>query len=184
MNLKEYINWTKTINDYKTAPNVADTNAWGFERHGRVIVPEIQIKNAKEGDEGYWHFRNDTLNEWARKIWSNLQCVEAKIQIQKPNQICHPHLDFLGEYLEKISKLHPNILELEHSLDKPAIDVWRMFVAIDDHIPGQIFSIINKEWIWRACDCIRLNNWRALHWTKNTSKVDRAIIKITGINLN
>ena len=83
MNLKEYINWTKTINDYKTAPNVADTNAWGFERHGRVIVPEIQIKNAKEGDEGYWHFRNDTLNEWARKIWSNLQCVEAKIQIHK-----------------------------------------------------------------------------------------------------
>ena len=47
MNLKEYINWTKTINDYKTAPNVADTNAWGFERHGRVIVPEMLKKAMK-----------------------------------------------------------------------------------------------------------------------------------------
>ena len=32
MNLKEYIDWTKTINDYKTAPTVANTSAWGFKK--------------------------------------------------------------------------------------------------------------------------------------------------------
>ena len=181
MNLKEYIEWTKTINDYKTAPTVANTNAWGFKKLEKVNIPEIKIGNAKEGDEGYWHLRSTVLTDWAKKNWTDLQFVEAKIQIQKPQQVCHPHLDFLGEYLERVCMTHPGLLKLKHSLDDPAIDVWRMFIAIEDHVPGHIFVINENSWEWKKGDCIRLNNWQALHWTTNTSNSDRTIIKVTGV---
>ena len=76
---------------------------------------------------------------------------------------------------------HPGLLNLQHSLDAPAIDVWRMFMAVDDQEPGQRFVINNEDWTWKAGDCMRLNNWRALHWTENTSKNNRTIIKVTGV---
>ena len=82
MNLKEYIDWTKTINDYKTAPTVANTSAWGFKKLKKVNVPDIKIKNATEGDEGYWSVRNNELNSWAKEIWSDLTFLDTKIQIQ------------------------------------------------------------------------------------------------------
>ena len=181
MILKEYIEWTKTINDYETAPNVANTKAWGFKKLKKVNIPEIKIENAKEGDEGYWSFRNQELTEWAKGQWEDLTFLDAKIQIQKPGQVCEPHLDFLGYYLEDICMAHPGLLKLEHSLKTPAIDIWRMFIAVEDQIPGHIFSVNNVKWRWKAGDCMRLNNWQALHWTKNTSSVDRTIIKVTGV---
>jgi len=180
MILKEYIEWTKTINDYETAPNVANTKAWGFKKLKKVNIPEIKIENATEGDEGYWSFRNEKLTEWAREQWEDLTFLEAKIQIQTPGQVCKPHLDFLGYYLEDICMAHPGLLKLKHSLDAPAIDIWRMFIAVEDRVWGQRFVINDWDWIWKAGDCIRLNNWQALHWTKNTSSVDRTIIKVTG----
>ena len=39
----------------------------------------------------------------------------------------------------------------------------------------------NEEWKWSKGECMRLNNWQALHWTENTSNIDRVILKITGI---
>ena len=181
MTLKEYIEWTKTINDYETAPSVANTKTWGFKILEKVNIPEIKIENAKEGDEGYWSFRNQELTEWAKGQWEDLTFLDAKIQIQKPGQVCEPHLDFLGYYLEDICMAHPGLLKLEHSLKTPAIDIWRMFIAVEDQIPGHIFSVNNVKWRWKAGDCMRLNNWQALHWTKNTSSVDRTIIKVTGV---
>ena len=181
-NLRKYIEWTKQINDYKTAPEVADPKAWGFEDLGQIKLPTaINLENATPGDEGYSSIRNDNLIEWAESTWPDLKCVDAKIQIQRPNEECKPHLDFLGDYLERVCESMPIMYGVLHSLEKPGLDVWRMFVAIDDHVPGQIFSINEKKWQWKSGDCIRLNNWQALHWTKNESKVDRAIIKITGI---
>ena len=181
MTLKEYIEWTKTINDYETAPSVANTKTWGFKILEKVNIPEIKIENAKEGDEGYWSFRNQELTEWAKGQWEDLTFLDAKIQIQKPGQVCEPHLDFLGYYLEDICMAHPGLLKLEHSLKTPAIDIWRMFIAVEDRVWGQQFVIYDWDWIWKAGDCIRLNNWQALHWTKNTSSVDRTIIKVTGV---
>jgi hypothetical protein len=52
---------------------------------------------------------------------------------------------------------------------------------MENHAPGQVFSVNNNEWTWKAGDCMRLNNWQALHWTKNESNIDRSLIKITGI---
>ena len=176
MILKEYIEWTKTINDYETAPNVANTKAWGFKKLKKVNIPEIKIENATEGDEGFWSFRNEKLTEWAREQWEDLTFLEAKIQIQTPGQVCKPHLDFLGYYLEDICMAHPGLLKLKHSLDAPAIDIWRMFIAVEDRVWGQRFVINDWDWIWKAGDCIRLNNWQALHWTKYTSSVVRTII--------
>jgi hypothetical protein len=181
MILKEYIEWTKTIDDYETAPNVANTKAWGFKKIKKVNIPEIKIENAKDGDEGYWSSRNEKLTEWAREQWEDLTFLDTKIQIQKPGQVCKPHLDFLGYYLEDICMAHPGLLKLKHSLDAPAIDIWRMFIAVEDQVWGQRFVINDWDWIWKAGDCMRLNNWQALHWTKNTSSVDRTIIKVTGV---
>tara|TARA_Y100000817_G_C16643680_1_gene449540 strand:+ start:80 stop:634 length:555 start_codon:yes stop_codon:yes gene_type:complete len=181
-NLRKYIEWTKQINDYETAPEVADPKAWGFEELGQIKLPkDINLENAIPGDEGYSSIRNDKLIEWAESTWPDLKCVDAKIQIQKPKEECKPHLDFLGDYLERVCESMPIMYGVLHSLDKPGLDVWRMFVAIEDNVPGQIFSINNKQWQWKRGDCIRLNNWQALHWTKNESTVERAIIKITGI---
>ena len=36
-------------------------------------------------------------------------------------------------------------------------------------------------WKWTKGQCIRLNNWQALHWTQNKSDRDRLLIKVTGI---
>jgi len=58
-----------------------------------------------------------------------------------------------------------------------------MFVALNDQVYGQKFIINGKEWQWQEGDCIRLNNWQALHSTSNESDTPRSIIKITGIAL-
>ena len=76
---------------------------------------------------------------------------------------------------------HPGLLKLKHSLDAPALDIWRMFIAVEDQVLGQRFVINDKDWAWKEGDCMRLNNWQALHWTTNTSNKMRTIIKVTGV---
>ena len=182
MNLKEYINWANSLDAYEDGARLSNNKAWGYKTLDKVKVPKFRTNEAKEGDEGYWHYRDVMLDYWAKKTWPDLKFLNTKIQIQKPGQICKPHLDFLGYYLEDVCMAHPGLLKLEHSLDNPAVDVWRMFVAIEDQESGQRFVINNNDWTWKAGDCIRLNNWQALHWTENTSKKNRTIIKITGVN--
>ena len=181
MNLKEYITWAKTIDAYKDGEKLANINAWGFKKLERVNIPNVKIENSIAGDEGYSSIRNEELTEWAREQWEDLTFLDAKIQIQKPDQVCEPHLDFISYYLEDICMAHPGLLKLKHSLKAPAIDIWRMFIAVEDQITGHIFSVNNVKWRWKAGDCMRLNNWQALHWTENTSSVDRTIIKVTGV---
>ena len=181
MNLKEYITWTKTIDDYKDGEKLANVNAWGFKKLEKVNIPKIKIENFEKGSEGYSSIRYNILTEWAKDMWPDLQFIDAKIQIQKPDQVCEPHLDFISYYLEDICMAHPGLLKLEHSLETPAIDIWRMFIAVEDRVWGQRFVINDWDWIWKAGDCIRLNNWQALHWTTNTSNKMRTIIKVTGV---
>ena len=141
------------------------------------------VSSQQKGTEGYWHFRNNELSTWGSQTWPELEFLDVKIQVQKPGQVCPPHLDFLGYYLENICKAKPELLELEHSTNKPAIDIWRMFIATEDYKLGQMFVINDEQWFWTKGDCIRLNNWKALHWTKNIGEKDRTIIKVTGVKV-
>ena len=182
MKLKEYIKWANSINEYEDSPSLADLDAWGFEiMPGNCRLPKLNLENAVKGDEGYDSIRDDRITQWARVTWPFLRCVDAKIQIQRPGEVCKPHLDFLNDYLEGVCEVLPGLLNVEHSIEKPGIDVWRMFVAVENHVEGHIFSINNEEWKWTKGECIRLNNWQALHWTENKSTVNRTLIKITGI---
>ena len=96
MNLKEYITWAKTLDAYKDGEKLANINAWGFEKLERVNVPNIKVEDAEEGTEGYWHFRNNKLSTWGSQTWPELEFLDVKIQVQKPGEVCPPHLDFLG----------------------------------------------------------------------------------------
>jgi hypothetical protein len=183
MNLRDYICWANNVNEYEISPKVAKEDSWGFRNIGKVALPKIKFeyKDAVKGTDGYASFRHTALVKWARQTWPLLKCLDAKIQTQDPGDECKPHLDFLGYYLEDVVRAMPELGKVQHSLAKPGIDVWRMFVALDDHIDGQIFCINGREWRWRKGDCIRLDNWQALHWTKNNSAHQRSLIKITGI---
>jgi len=184
MKLKEYIKWTKELDEYKDSPELADKSAWGYKVIGTNLrIPKFKTDNVVEGNEGYDSLRNDIISQWAKITYPFLSCLDAKIQIQKSGAVCKPHLDFLGEYLENVCETLPGLLNIEHTLENPGIDVWRMFVAIDDHVEGQTFSINDKYWKWSRGQCIRLNNWQALHWTQNKSDQNRMLIKITGIKL-
>tara|TARA_B100000927_G_C16396827_1_gene441682 strand:+ start:344 stop:907 length:564 start_codon:yes stop_codon:yes gene_type:complete len=182
MKLNEYISWANSLNEYQDSATLADSEAWGFEvLPGNYSTPKIDLKNVQTGDEGYDSVRNDLITNWAKVKWPFLECIDAKVQIQRPGEKCKPHLDFLGYYLENVCRKYPKLLRIDHTLQKPGIDVWRMFVAVDDHVTGQIFNVNNEEWKWTRGECMRLNNWQALHWTENKSTVDRVIIKITGV---
>ena len=182
MLLRNYIAWAQKIDQYKESLEIADPSTWGFKTLPKIKLPRLtELPLPVLGDEGYSSIRNDSITNWARDKWPHLQCLDAKIQIQKPGEECKPHLDFLGDYLENVCQTMPGLLNVEHSFHVPGLDVWRMFIAIEDQVDGQIFSINNKNWTWKTGDCMRLNNWQALHWTKNESKIDRSLIKITGI---
>ena len=182
MKLKEYIKWANNLDEYQDSATLADLNAWGFEvMPGSYRIPKLNLNNATKGTEGYDSIRNDLISNWAKVTFPFLKCLDAKIQIQRPGESCKPHLDFLGDYLENVCESMPGLLNVEHTLEKPGIDIWRMFVAVDDHVDGHVFAVNNEEWKWTKGQCMRLNNWQALHWTKNDSDQDRVIIKITGI---
>lgn len=184
MKLRKYIQWAKKINEYDISPNLAVKSAWGFKPLDKNIkIPNFDLKGKVQGEEGYSSVKSKQISEWAIATWPELQSVEAKIQIQASGERCDPHLDFLGNYLERACSHFPELLDIDHSLDTPGIDVWRLFVAIDDHVPGQVFDINGKKWKWKRGEGIRLNNWQALHWTENTSGTDRILLKITGIKL-
>ena len=80
MNLKEYITWTKTIDDYKDGEKLANVNAWGFKKLEKVNIPKIKIENFEKGSEGYSSIRYNILTEWAKDMWPDLQFIDAKIQ--------------------------------------------------------------------------------------------------------
>ena len=184
MFLRDYINWANQIDEYKESPKFANSEAWGYKDLGKVKLPKFQIdNNPTPGDEGYASVRDPMIVEWAKNTWPNLKFVDAKIQIQTPGQQCSPHLDFLNDHLHKVCAEEPELYNKKHSIDKPCVDVWRMFVALNDQVYGQKFIINGKEWQWQEGDCIRLNNWQALHSTSNESDTPRSIIKITGIAL-
>ena len=63
----------------------------------------------------------------------------------------------------------------------PNLKAVRYFIACEDHVQGQNFTINNEKWIWKQGDAISLNVYRGLHFTNNKSNQDRYIIKITGI---
>ena len=156
MLLRNYIDWTRKINEYKEGPKVANLTTWGFKDLGKVDLPQItNLEHPTPGDEGYSSIRNESLTQWAKATWPFLNFLDAKIQVQKYNEECKPHLDFLGDYLESVCQTSPGLLNLEHTLEKPAIDVWRMFVAMENHAPRQVFSVNNNEWTWKAGDCMR-----------------------------
>lgn len=183
MFLRDYIDWADQIDEYKESPSLADPNTWGYETLGKVKLPKIKITNATPGTEGYSSIRNPILVKWAQYTWPFLSFVDAKIQTQAPGQQCLPHLDFLNDYLKNVCAHNPELYDRKHSLQKPGVNVWRLFVAIEDQVPGQRFTINNKEWHWQEGDCIRLNNWQALHSTRNDSDTVRSIVKVTGIAL-
>ena len=191
MNLKEYIDWHKELGYdgvYNISPELADPTAVGFKKMERVSFPKIQNLYDK-GNLGEWRGVNeqylgitdDKLTLWAQKKWPFLKFVKAKIQIQRPGERVKPHLDFCGDYLRIVSEQIPWLLKVKHTLEKPGIDIWRMSIAMEDQLEGQIFAFNNQNWEWKKGDCIRINTWRALHWTENKSKKDRPILKITGI---
>jgi hypothetical protein len=182
MNLGEYIKWAKEIDEYQHSPELCDPGAWGFKNFGKVKLPKFKIDDSPTtGGQGYSSIRNPMLVKWAKYTWPFLDFVESKIQIQFPGQECKPHLDLLNDYLENVCAELPVLKLRQHSLQKPGVDVYRMFVAMDDQIPGQRFIINGQDWHWTAGDCIRLNNWQALHSTINNSVTPRSLIKITGI---
>ena len=181
MNLKNYIEWTETVDEYKVSLELADKHAWGFKSMNNVRFPKFNLDDPTDGGEGYHSVRNERITQWARMVWPELSCIEAKIQIQKPGEECSPHLDLVGEYLRGVCDTLPGLLKVAHTLKQPGVDLWRLFVATEDHVDGQIFNINDVQWKWQKGDCIRLNNWQALHWTKNDSDTDRIILKITGI---
>ena len=103
MKLKEYISWTNSIDEYKDSASLAKLDTWGYEvLPGSVRLPKLNLENAVKGDEGYDSVRNDLITNWAKVTWPFLTCIDAKIQIQRPGEECKPHLDFLGDYLEKV----------------------------------------------------------------------------------
>jgi len=110
MKLSDYIEWTRHINDYDISPQVANPDTWDFKVLDKIELPkQLNFENAIQGDEGYSSIRNDSITNWARDKWPHLQCLDAKIQIQKPGEECKPHLDFLGDYLEKVCQTMPGI---------------------------------------------------------------------------
>ena len=85
MNLKEYISWANTLDEYKDSASLADLGAWGYEvLPGSYKVPKLNLDNATKGSEGYDSIRDDLITNWAKVKWPFLKCIDAKIQIQRP----------------------------------------------------------------------------------------------------
>jgi hypothetical protein len=191
MNLKEYLEWHRSLGgdgSYTAGQSMADSKTWGFEGLGRFDIPELGDYKSK-GDDEVWRDEkmeylavyDDKLTNWVKSTWPFLKFIAAKIQIQRPGEKVRPHLDFCGTYLESVVKQCPWLLKARHSWQDPSINIWRVCIAMEDHVDGQIFRFNNQDWIWKKGDCVRINTWRALHYTENKSDVDRPMIKITAI---
>lgn len=183
MTLAEYIRWATSTDHYLESPYHADINAWSWQELPAVKLPQLDIPELAKGSEGYSSYRTTKLQRWAELTWRDLSHIKCSVQVQQPGEVCHPHLDLLGEYLQQVAEQHPTLLEQPHSLHNPTVDCRRMFVAVEDQKPGQRFVINGKDWQWRQGDCISMNPWTALHHTANTGSHSRALIKITAVKL-
>lgn len=193
MNLEEYLEWHQKLGHdefYNMCPDLADPNAVGCKHIGNVELPELGdlYKTSKNADwrgvtHKYLGYTSETLTQWAEQQWPELKFVKAKIQIQPPGVNVPPHLDLLGDYLSGVCKEIPWIKKIKHSLEEPGVDICQILIAMEDQVDGQKFAFQDQEWNWKKGDCIRINTWRALHWTENKSEKDRPMIKITGLKL-
>lgn len=193
MNVNEYIAWCHGIDQYRDSREHGSASSWGFRSQPLSEIERKQVLQVykqlrptlaeitEAGHEGYDHVRADILNTWAQRQYRDIMTrVEAKIQIQRPGERCEPHIDMLPGFLEKIVKERPDVGERAHTLDHPGVECFRLFVAMEDHVPGQVFEINGQQWQWRAGDQITMDPWRAIHHTENNSDNDRVLLKITG----
>ncbi len=183
--LRDYISWCESRDEYKESKNFADPKSWGWRDLGNRTLPELDLTAQNfvaNTDNGYDSSTdNDTLNAWARREFPDLAMHDTRIQRQKPREAVPPHIDFKDSYLKKIARVHPQILEMPHSLKDPCVKVWQVFIACEDRMPGQSIVINGTEWEWKRGDCILIDHAGALHSTANESKVDRMLIKMVAI---
>ena len=79
--------------------------------------------------------------------------------MQEPGKKISPHVDSLVGHISKWIKIDPSINELEHTMESPNpnLKAVRYFIACEDHVPGQNFTINDKKWIWKRGNAISLN---------------------------
>ena len=195
MKLRDYVKLDSamdTIDQYQDTAKYADLTQPGWKELGNVEVPDMSFLTAITDDyrckkhlpeDQYYYGRHDKLTEWGKKTFPNVRLQDVRIQMQEPGKKISPHVDSLVGHMAKWIEIDPSIGELEHTMENPNpnLKAVRYFIACEDHVPGQNFTINDKKWIWKKGDAISLNVWRGLHFTNNDSNQDRYIIKITGI---
>ena len=194
MKLKEYIkqDYVNNLDYYKDTIKYADLDQSGWTNLGRVITPDIEFlkmittderSDGHNNDNVYTYGKHPELTKWGYDLFPNVILQDCRVQLQKPGDKVDPHVDTLIGHIGNWIKEEPELGELEHSLENPNenLKAVRYFIGVEDRIDGQNFVINNRQWIWKSGDVISLNVWRGLHYTENTSNVDRYIIKITGI---
>lgn len=194
MQLKDYIkqDYVNNLDYYKDTIGYADLKQPGFTKLNSVEVPDIEfIKEITKDERSDGHNNNNVytygkhaaLSLWAKTTFPNIKFQDCRVQLQKPGDKVDAHVDTLLGHIEKWIELDPSLGELEHSMENPNpnLKAVRYFIACEDHVQGQNFTINNEKWIWKQGDAISLNVYRGLHFTNNESNQDRYIIKITGI---
>lgn len=194
--LGKYIDWhqSRTREElYEWYGRTHDASVPGFVSLGRVDLPWAAIRDMAAGlgerpvwmgQEANYHTQMDPrLDSWARHTFPRLLFIECWLQTQTPGQTVRPHLDSVGRYLEKCARRWPGLRRRTHSQRRPGVDVHVYMIACQPHVKGQLFGFHNPgPWRWRRGECIRIDPWRALHWTANHSDRARRMIKITGID--
>ena len=181
-----------TIDQYQDTAKYADLTQPGWKELGNVEVPDMSFLTVITDDyrckkhlpeDQYYYGKHDELTEWGKKTFPNVKFQDVRIQMQEPGKKISPHVDSLVGHITKWIEIDPSIGELEHTMESPNpnLKAVRYFIACEDHVPGQNFTINDKKWIWKKGDAISLNVWRGLHFTNNDSNQDRYIIKLTGI---
>jgi len=195
--LQEYIDWYQTLafeDMYDKYLELHDPAVPGFVLPGNVSIPTDLINdimnNNPDGEpteflgveSKYQVQYDDRLLQWAQEQFPNLKFVKCRLQIQKPGEEVRKHMDLLGEYLKGVCENIPWLKKIKHSLANPGVDLHQLLIACDDQVDGQVIGFHNPgNWNWKKGDILRINTWRSLHWTKNTSNKVRVIIKVTGI---
>jgi hypothetical protein len=197
MNLGEYIDWYESLSYdemFAKYREIADPNVPGYLPMGKVNLPEELINEMTTrkpdrqpeylGVKSQYRVVDDNrLLRWAEKQFSNLKFVDCRMQSQMPGEKVPEHIDLLGFYLKTVTKQAPWLRKIQHSIDRPGIDVYQLIIACDDQIDGQVFGFDNPgNWNWTKGECIRVNTWRGMHWTENKSNKIRNVLKVRGIS--
>jgi hypothetical protein len=191
-NIGEYIDWHQSMDfdeSYSMYPKLADSSVASFLPMGKIDLPELIADDGRGYNPNfrgtlsqYTVLEDESLLKWAAEKFPKLKFLKCRMQVQKPGEAVRAHLDLLGDYLRNVTVKAPWLRQIKHSLKNPGIDIHQYIIACDDQVEGQVFGFENPgPWQWKKGDYIRLNTWRGLHWTENKSKVDRPIIKVTGI---